>query len=288
MERISINPSRLAWACDDRGIALGELHERIGTGAGTIAKAISGEDGLTFRQLRSLAKFFNRGVLFFVEPGPVIESTVRSPQFRTLANQKPDLSPELRALVERAEKHRDIYLGLREDLDVEDRGAFDPPDTSRKTPKQAAAVAREWLDLGETNDVQSYREAIERRGILVFMAVGLFGEWRVPPDSPVVGFCIYDPRCPVILIKKQQAESRQSFTLMHELGHVLLHKDSLIDEGDYFHSSRTRERDANEFAGHLLVPDALLQQSMTDHRQTFPCLTTGCDHGAPSGELVVK
>lgn len=115
----------------------------------TLTEVLAGEAGLTFAQLRKIAKFFNRGVLFFVEKEPVVEETLRSPQFRTLTNQMPDLSPDLRSLIERAERRRDIYLGLRDDLDPEDRGQYKPPNVTGLQLVQAASVARKWLGLGE-------------------------------------------------------------------------------------------------------------------------------------------
>lgn len=260
MERIEVNPSRLQWACEDRGITPADLAEAVSTGAKTIANAMAGQDGLTFNQLRNIAKFFNRGVLFFVEKGPVVEDAVRTPQFRTLTNQKPNLLPEVKSLIERAERHRDIFIGLRDELDQEDRGGFVVPKSSNATAAVAAAAARQWLKLGAENNFGSYRSAIESRGVLVFVAVGYFGEWRLPAESPIAGFSLYDERCPVILIKKQRSEARQSFTLMHELGHILLHRSSFVDEEQDLYATRGRERDANQFAGHLLVPDAFLQK----------------------------
>jgi Zn-dependent peptidase ImmA (M78 family) len=45
---------------------------------------------------------------------------------------------------------------------------------------------------------------------------------------------------------------------MHELGHLLLHKTSSIDDEQDLQSREGMERDANAFAGHLLVPDIFL------------------------------
>ena len=45
---------------------------------------------------------------------------------------------------------------------------------------------------------------------------------------------------------------------MHELGHLLLHKTSSIDDERDLQSYQGQERDANAFAGHLLVPDSFL------------------------------
>jgi Zn-dependent peptidase ImmA (M78 family) len=260
MERIqSINPDRLAWCCADRGVTLEACAAEVGIAAANLEKVMAGEPGLTFNQLRKLAEFFGRGVLFFLEPGPVDEAQVHTPQFRTLANQKPELSARVKALIERVERQRAIFLSLREELDAADLPRFAPPDLAGLEIPEAARAVRQWLGLADTNDFESYRRAVEARGLLVFQSNGYNGKWQIAKESPILGFSLYDTECPVIVVKKQPAESRQCFTLMHELGHLLLHKTSSIDDERDMHSHEGMERDANAFAGHLLVPDAFLK-----------------------------
>jgi len=214
---------------------------------------------MTFNQLRKVAGYFGRGVLFFLEEGSVDETQVHSPQFRTLANQKPELSTKLKTLIERVEKQRAVYLSLREDLGDVDRPQFSPPDLSDRGLREAAHIVRQWLRLDDQNNFDSYREALESRGVLVFRSNGYNGKWQISKRNPILGFSLYDAICPVIVVKKLDWESQQSFTLMHELGHLLLHKTSSIDDERDFQSHRGYEREANAFAGHLLVPDAFLE-----------------------------
>jgi Zn-dependent peptidase ImmA (M78 family) len=260
MERIqSINPDRLAWCCADRGVTLEACAAEVGIAAANLEKVMAGEPSLTFNQLRKLAEFFGRGVLFFLEPGAVDEAQVHTPQFRTLANQKPELSARVKALIERVERQRAIFLSLREELDDADLPRFAPPDLAGLEVAGAARKVRQWLGLADTNDFESYRRAVEAKGLLVFQSNGYNGKWQIAKESPILGFSLYDPECPVIVVKKLAAESRQCFTLMHELGHLLLHKTSSIDDERDLHSHEGMERDANAFAGHLLVPDAFLK-----------------------------
>ncbi len=260
MERIDlINPDRLRWCCEDRGITTAELAEAVGVSSNIMAKVMAGELGLTFKKLQDVAKFFGRGVLFFIGKGPVDEQAIHTPQFRTLANQKPGLSPEVKALIERAERQRQVFLDLREDMDADDLPRFRPPAAvDGRPPVEAAEVVRGWLKLGDQNDYATCRREIEAKGVLVLMAVGYFGDWRLPKEASVAGFSIYHVRCPIILVKKHSNEGRQLFTLAHELGHLVLHRSSFIDEEGDFYKRQGREREANVFAGHLLVPDVLL------------------------------
>lgn len=259
MERIqSINPDRIAWCCADLGITPDQLAVETGIAAATMEHVMARKDGMTFNQLRKVADHFGRGVLFFLEEGPVDEAQVHSPQFRTLANQKPELSASLKALIERVERQREVYLSLREDLDDADRPRFAPPVFFGDDLQEAARTARQWLGLSEQNDFDSYREALESRGVLVFRSNGYAGKWQIAKNNPILGFSLYDANCPVIVIKKQDSDTRQSFTLMHELGHLVLHKTSSIDDERDLQSHRGHEREANAFAGYLLVPDTFL------------------------------
>lgn len=258
MERIqAINPTRVRWCCDQHGIRPEELAHALGISETVFQNMMDGKDGLTFPQLRRMADHFNRGVLFFLEPEPVDEQQMHTPQFRTLTNQKQDLDAKIKMLIERVEKQRAIYQSLREDLgEAED--VFAPPTLPADDAKQAAAIARSWLGLGDKNDFSTYREAVENRGILVFRTNGYEGAWQIAKNSPVIGFSLFDPAYPAIVVKKQVQEARQTFTLMHELGHVLLHRDSFIDADADLSSHQSNEIAANAFAGHLLVPDAFL------------------------------
>ena len=259
MERIhSINPERIMWCCADRGLTLDGLAATVGIAQASIEHVMDGEGGLTFNQLSKLADFFGRGVLFFLETAPVDEEQAHTPAFRTLANQKPELSVKVKSLIERVERQRAVYLSLRDELDNPDLPKFSLPKIPTNNPSKAASAAREWLKLGDENSFDSYRAAIEDKGILVFRSNGYNGKWQIAKESPILGFTLFDPTCPVIVVKKQEWEPQQSFTLMHELGHLLLHRTSSIDDEQDMQSRQGYESEANAFAGQILVPEAFL------------------------------
>lgn len=261
MDRIqSINPARIAWCCADHGITPEALAAEVGISADRMSAVMQDGEGLTFNQLRSVADFFGRGVLFFLEAEPVEAPQVHTPQFRTLASQKPELSPRLKKLIERVEKQRQIFLSLQDELDSDAWTPFEAPDLPSRDVATAARHVRQWLGLGDKNNFESFREAVEAKGILVFRTNGYNGKWQIAKESPIAGFALYDEQCPVIVVKKMASEATQSFTLMHELAHVLLHKTSWIDEESDLRSTQGREREANQFAGLVLVPDAFLKQ----------------------------
>ena len=256
MERIEgINLDRIIWCCADHGITLDELASQLKIKSSTLGR-LKAERNITFNQLEKIAEFFGRGVLFFLEEEPINEDRAHTAQFRTLANQKPELSLKLKKLIKRVEKQRAVYLALRQELG--ERREFSPPTILENNPIESAKIIRQWLSLKEANTFDSYREAIEAKGVLVFRSNGYNGDWQIAKESPILGFTLYDSNCPVIVIKKQEYETQQCFTLMHELGHLILHKTSSIDDINDLYSHEGMERDAKAFAGNILVPQFFL------------------------------
>jgi hypothetical protein len=86
-----------------------------------------------------------------------------------------------------------------------------------------------------------------------------------PDFANVSGF--YDPDENAIVVNKQEFPLRQTFTIAHELGHALLHREWAASEGyrvlmrdDQTDHGEPHEREANAFAAHLLVPRDVLDK----------------------------
>lgn len=254
----SINPDRILWCCDDYDVDVSELPKLINMSANRFAKLMSGSGSITYNQLNKLAKALNKGILFFLDDKPVRRDTIHSAQFRTLTNQKPHLSQNIKALIERVEKHRDIFIELCDELDLNEQLLnFSPPNIPSDTSAAAEAI-RNWLDLHYENDFNSYRNAVENKGVMVILSNGYHGQWKVNKDSNIRGFSLWHNRLPAIFITKQYNQKVQSFTLMHELAHIILHKKSYVDDESDFYKYQGVEKSANELAGNILVPDEFL------------------------------
>ena len=153
-----------------------------------------------------------------------------------------------------------MYLDLLDELGEPAPPKFDPPEVDRRSPAAAAATIRRWLglELGTHTRFDDFRVVLESVGVLVFRSNGYAGQWQIPEGSPVVGFSLQDERHPIIIVRREAVRARQSFTLMHELGHLVLHRTSWIDEVKDFDSNKREEIEANAFAGNLLIPKQAL------------------------------
>lgn len=87
------------------------------------------------------------------------------------------------------------------------------------------------------------------------LRAGISGEIRPDPET-AAGFAIR--------INRHDADQRQRFTVAHELGHYLLHRDQIgkgiVDDVLYRSNlSDRREAEANRLAADLLMPDHLVE-----------------------------
>ncbi len=97
-------------------------------------------------------------------------------------------------------------------------------------------------------------------------------------DPDVSGALIFDENHPTICINEDQPSVRQRFTVAHEIGHFVLHKDSeelfidlkqnlsvVLRSNNYVSKSeRIMEYQANRFAASLLMPIGLLFNEIDD------------------------
>lgn len=113
---------------------------------------------------------------------------------------------------------------------------------------------------------------------------------QVSLGDDVSGILVVNPTGGVIGVNKDHARARQRFTIAHEIGHYVLHRQDeqlFIDKGYRAlfrdeNSSRgtdTREVDANAFAAALLMPASVVRKSARSHH-----LDLG-DEGGPIEEL---
>lgn len=133
-----------------------------------------------------------------------------------------------------------------------DRSAWRFGHLKAKTPQQMAQKVREELDLKDTEPIRDICGLLESCGIKVFprpvSSEHFFGLSIGPSSSgPAVVVNTWD-RIPV---------ERWIFSAAHELGHILLHRDSFDVEKQ--EEVAEQEDEANKFASYFLMPDALFK-----------------------------
>lgn len=132
-------------------------------------------------------------------------------------------------------------------------------------------MSREWhsLDQGTMDTIRSMQDAAPIRLSAIANALGLkvlattlpngiSGEIRPDPD--------HSDRY-IIRVNRNDSARRQRFTVAHEIGHYLLHRDEIgngITDDVLYRStlSDRREAQANRIAADLLMPQDLVDEWM--------------------------
>ena len=186
----------------------------------TIQQIEAGERNPTFRQLDELADLY--GVprwVFIANELPETYHYAQKPAFRKYKNTFRTTDRNIPRLIARVEQYRDLYLELKRDMG-EDITDFSPPESIRtKSPENAAAIVREWLPQSNSTGLDSLRSRLEQKSIFVFLTDVYRGWSHI--DRAFRGLSIYDKQFPIIIINATDWRKAQSFTLFHELAHLL-------------------------------------------------------------------
>lgn len=131
-----------------------------------------------------------------------------------------------------------------------------PPSARRKL---AENKADKLTDIYTSPSIP-VREIAEQSGVEVVVAD--FGEHK----DKMAGFCDFQHE--KLYVNADDMHTRRRFTVAHELGHWLLHKDIFDKEPELYpylprfsapDVSNILEQEANHFAANLLVPTKLLR-----------------------------
>ncbi|MGE5552077.1 MAG: ImmA/IrrE family metallo-endopeptidase [Bacteroidota bacterium] len=258
-----VNPRMLRWARELAGVSVADVAHRIKKSEELITAWESGAEAPTYAQLEQIACHYRRPVALFFFPEPPEE---RDPvrEFRTLPDfERDQLERDTRYALRQAEAMRLSLQELNDGVNPSPEKIFrDITLTSCEHPRQLAEMVRDYLGVSMTlqaswkssdDAFQQWRTLIQNKGIFVFK--------RSLKQRDISGFCLMDSEFPLIYINNSTSSSRQSFTLFHELAHILLRTSGVTKQNDRFIDMLPRpekeiEVFANQFASECLVPSA--------------------------------
>lgn len=254
MARAPINPVALEWAREVSHVTVEELATALNVKPGRVAEFEGGEALPTFRQLTLMAAKLDQPLGFFFAPPPAEPDVPETADFRGRGNDElpADLAREMR----RAEQHRDAMLDLA--------GA-----PARRVPNGAitwqtvatrAAALRKFFGLtdafvppeSQNNQVFNFwRGLLEENGVLVFQAT------KISLDT-FRGLSVHHDDLPLILVNGADSPMGRTFTLFHEVAHVVNRTSGLCA----LRESVDEEAIANNFAANFLMPEAAVRAQL--------------------------
>ena len=126
----------------------------------------------------------------------------------------------------------------------------------------AEAAAQKFLTESSISSIPVPVEALVRR------LGAQLSQHRMPRD--VSGMLLRDKQRTLIAVNAYHANTRQRFTIAHELGHLILHRGVFVDtlrvnlrDGQASQGTDYEEVQANAFAAELLMPRYQVLQAAT-------------------------
>ena len=245
----NINPAVLRQCREQMALSIDEVKKKVKS----IEKIEAGEQKLTFKQLEVLSDLYAVPEWVFISDKIpqkyIFEKSI--PSFRKFTARGDVFSGRLRRLTKKVTEFRELILDLREDMDEKIR-SFDIPTGISDNQVSNAKIIRRWLGVGENValDFDKWREKLEEKEIFIFLS-SKFKGWSHLKEANVRGMAIYYEKLPVIVINDSDAYKAQTFTLFHELGH-LLRRSAALD-------TKWEELWCNELAGNVLMPAEKIQ-----------------------------
>ena len=263
-----VNPAILVWARETAGLPLAEAARKLGykdsrrsSAASKLAALENGATEPTRPQLTRMAQHYRRPLLAFYLPEPPAKGH-RGADFRTLPAAHSDADNALLdALVRDARARQSMTRAVLEDADDVEPLPFVASHTMADGPAAVLASLRRLLgvDLAEyraqSNAAAAFnllRGSAEKAGIFVLL-MGNLGTYHTDLGVEVFRGCaIADDLAPFIVVNPNDEWAEWSFTLLHELTHLLLGHTGI---GRAYDESDT-EQFCDDVAAEFMLPAA--------------------------------
>lgn len=263
-----VQPSVLQWARTTAGLELEEVAEKMKRPLDEVLAWESGDSAPTYVQLEKLAyQLYKRPLALFFLPGPPAGEK-DSIDFRTLPKSEEEaLHGDTRYQIRLAKY---LQLSLVE-LNDGKNPIVDPifrairlKRTSDVVNSAAMIRRRLGVSLDDQQHAKSmdhalkmWRRAVEEAGVYVFKH-----SFR---QKSISGFCLQHGEFPIIYLNNSNTKSRQIFSLMHELCHLLLNVNGISSlgsllEGGYSAQDATLEVLCNKLAAEILLPESTFRR----------------------------
>ncbi|HXE95839.1 MAG TPA: ImmA/IrrE family metallo-endopeptidase [Dongiaceae bacterium] len=263
MEPVSgIQPAVLKWARLSLGLAVCEVAIKLKRKEIEIEEWESGTSTPTYPQLEKLAyEIYKRPLAVFFLPSPPQETTPAK-EFRTLPDADlQHLLPDTHLHIRRAHAFQLALTELFEGQNPADQPIWKHVRllTDSAIINQAASIRQtlgislsdqiKWRD--EDVALKQWRIAIENAGIFVFK-----DSFK---QKAISGFCLSDASFPIIYLNNSTTKTRQVFSLMHELSHLLLSINGISKfDKSYINDLSQREKAIEQFcnaiSAEILIP----------------------------------
>lgn len=261
----SVNPAVLTWARSSAGLNEEQAVKKLRIAARRLANLESGEIHPTSALLERMSKVYRQPLIAFYMVHPPRECDYgvdfRSQQSTHMGTS---LDANLKALIRDVRVRQEMLKAALED---EEEANILPFVASHKTSDGVTKVVRQLRNVLGISVPQYYaqskpesafdllRNRTHDAGVFVLLKNDLGSHHSMINLDQFRGFVIADTVAPFVVINSQDAKSALSFTLLHELAHLILGNTGISGIG----SENDIEKFCNDVASNFLLPTDELQ-----------------------------
>lgn len=268
----AVNPKILKWARESAHLTVQQVAEKIKKPESVVMAWEEGSQSPTWSQLEKVAyELYKRPTAIFFFPAPPTIDP-KPTQFRSMPGRDLELlQPQTVYLIRKA---RAWQIALAELFNG--KSPVETPiwkqtslDINANSSIQAETIRKILLrnlnykinGLKPELALKEWRKVIEACGVFVFK--------HSFKQKDISGFCLEDEEFPIIVLNNSTSFTRQIFSLMHELAHIVLRRDSICSLDDSI-VQRLTDTDlkievfCNSMASYLLVEESEFNHELKD------------------------
>jgi Zn-dependent peptidase ImmA (M78 family) len=264
IEKFEIDSKFIEWSINSSGWDRDLLREKIGVSEKIFESWFEGKAKITLNQLRDLAKRTKRPIAsFFLSKVP--EEKEMPTDYRLYPEKVGKFDKKTVFAVRKARRLQEIVKSLMSNLYEERKRKI----REVKLSESPLDVAKEMRDLFELTEIKqkkfknSYdfmkflREKLEEKNIFTFQIS--------MPEEDARGFALSDDFPSIATINSKDSIEARIFTLMHEVGHILLNNTGISIPD--FNNKNSIEKWCNEFSSNFLLPNDIAKRIFSERNE---------------------
>ncbi len=239
-----VNPNMVILARESRSMTQGQLAVSLGITQGKLSKIEHGLLSVSQEEVKSLSEALGYPESFFFETGE--KYTFGLNYYRKHKGLSKNLLMQIKATINIIRIHVLNKLLTSYELSENKVIYCDLDEDNYETPEDVASAIRQYWNM-PAGKVDNVIQVLENAGIIV-----------VPYDFPTRQFSgvsiLTEQDVWSIIINKNMPADRFRFTLMHELGHIIMHRIP----------TENMESEADRFAAEILMPTEDIAYQLQD------------------------
>lgn len=256
-----LQPEVMRWARESIGLSVADVAKRLKREISEVESWEQGGQAPTYSQLEKLAyELYKRPLAVFFLPEPPQERTPKA-EFRTLPVAELEaLLPDTRLHIRKGHAYQLALAELFGENPALQQICRDINLSGGQPLAQYAHQVRAYLGVDMATQsgwkepdaaLKAWRKAIEDKGVFVFKASF--------KQKEISGFSLAHAQFPVAYLNNSTTQTRQVFSLLHELCHLLFNENGLSQfDASYIDSLpqgiQQLERQCNALAAEILMP----------------------------------